>query len=222
MIAFVAAEAREFAGLELHLQNRRRLSLGIDHAVSGTLKGRPVILAANGPGRNLARAAAREAGMHEGDTLVSVGFCGGVAARLAASDIFIATSINGTPVHPPSSTPPCARGALLSVDRVITTAEEKRTLGESGVEAVEMEAAGLQPMALGGFHCVRVVTDTAGESFPLDFNEMRDQAGRFSRLKIAAHACRHPFQLVPELFQLDRRCRSAARVLGDFIADCQF
>ncbi len=222
MIAFVAAESREFAGLERHLRNRRRLSLPIDHAVTGTLKGTPVILAANGPGRNLARAAARETGMHEGDTLISVGFCGALSAKLAPSDIFIATSINGVFVRPPSSTPPCARGALLSVDRVITTAGEKRTLGEAGSEVVEMEAAGLQPMALGAFHCVRVVTDTANESFPLDFNSMRDLAGRFSRLKIAAYACRHPFKLVPELIHLDRRCRMAAGALGDFIADCQF
>ena len=222
MIAFVAAEAREFAGLETHLRNRRRLSLPIDHAVTGTLKGRPVILAANGPGRNLARTAAREAGMHEGDTLISVGFCGALSASLAASDIFVATSINGMPVPPPSSTPPCARGALLSVDRVITTLIEKRQLGESGADAVEMEAAGLQNMALGEFFCVRVVTDTASESFPMDFNAMRDPAGRFSRIKIAAHACRHPFKLVPELIHLDRRCKSAARALGDFIADCQF
>jgi len=72
------------------------------------------------------------------------------------------------------------------------------------------------------FYCIRVVTDTAWESFPLDFNRMRDASGRFSRSKIIAAACRKPVAVFPELMKLDRRCKDAAEALGDFIAGCRF
>jgi hypothetical protein len=67
-----------------------------------------------------------------------------------------------------------------------------------------------------------VVTDTVNEGFSIDFNRMRDSDGRFSRSRIIKEACRNPFKLFPELLQFDRRCRRAATLLGDFIADCQF
>jgi hypothetical protein len=84
-----------------------------------------------------------------------------------------------------------------------------------------MEAAGLFPGAP-RFHCIRVVTDTASENLPLDFNLLRDRSGRFSRTRIVRQACRAPFRVFPELIRLERRCASAAYALGNFIADCQF
>jgi nucleoside phosphorylase len=118
-----------------------------------------------------------------------------------------------------------ARERLLSIDRVAVNAEEKRTLSGCGAGAVEMEAAGVSERARKWripFYGIRVITDTASEGFSIDFNRMRDSNGRFSRSRIIKEACRDPFRLFPELMQFDRRCRSAARVLGDFIADCQF
>jgi hypothetical protein len=72
------------------------------------------------------------------------------------------------------------------------------------------------------FYCVRVVTDTAGETLPLDFNALRDADGRFRRSRVVLAAMRHPGVLVPQLLKLDRRCREASVLLGDFIADCRF
>ena len=40
-----------------------------------------------------------------------------------------------------------------------------------------------------------MVTDTADESLPLDFNRMRDADGRFSRAKIVAAALRRPARI---------------------------
>ncbi len=71
------------------------------------------------------------------------------------------------------------------------------------------------------FYVVRVVTDTCHESFPLDFNQMRGEDGRFSRPKILAAALRTP-TAIPELMKLNKRTKRAAQTLGDFLADSRF
>ncbi len=113
-------------------------------------------------------------------------------------------------------------GKLLSIDRVASTAAEKFELRQTGADAVEMEAAAVAAKAREWnlpFYAIRVVTDTAAESFPLDFNRMRDSAGRFNRAKIITAALRRPGVIFPELLKLNKRCKNAAKALGDFIAD---
>jgi hypothetical protein len=67
-----------------------------------------------------------------------------------------------------------------------------------------------------------VVTDTAAESFPLDFNRMRDADGRFSRIKILTAALRQPGSVLPGLVKLNKRCKDASQALGDFIVNASF
>ena len=224
MMAFIAAESREFSGLERHLSGLERLSRPLNYAVAGKLRGHPVVLAANGPGPRLAGMAVDLLDAGPVSAFVSTGFCGALAPGLKPCDILVGTSVNGTPLQLPRHTRASAQGPLLSLDRVITSVTEKRDLyASTGADAVEMEAAGVAQRAGGApFYCVRVVTDTAAEAFPLDFNRMRDPEGRFSRARIIRQALRRPFPLISELIQLDRRCRSAAFALGEFLADCQF
>ena len=116
-------------------------------------------------------------------------------------------------------------GRLLSVDRVVGTAAEKARLFATGASVVEMEAAAVESRAREWrlpFFCVRAVSDTAGEDFALDLNEMRDAEGRFSRSRIVRRALKSPFRLVPELLRLNRNSGRAAKALGDFFADCSF
>ncbi|HYL35940.1 MAG TPA: hypothetical protein VEV17_08520 [Bryobacteraceae bacterium] len=231
MLAFVAAEAREFKGLLGKVERVTRLNWPLDFARSGWLRDRAVLLVANGPGARLAgRAAdvAKEYGK-ELDGLASVGFCGALSAALEPCDIFVATEIHfvahalSVPLSHPSEH--CKTGKLLSMDRVASTADEKAALyRETGAEAIEMEAAGLAIRAKAWsvpFYAIRVVTDTATESFPLDFNRLRDRAGRFSRTRILAAALRRP-AVVPALLHLNQRCNTAANALGDFLADARF
>jgi hypothetical protein len=72
------------------------------------------------------------------------------------------------------------------------------------------------------FFCIRAVTDTATETFSLDFNRMRNQDGRFSRARIVTAAMRRPAVLVPELRKLNRRCKQASEALGEFVDHCRF
>jgi adenosylhomocysteine nucleosidase len=227
LLAFLAAEAREFDGLIRRLENVRRLGWTARFARQGDLHGRPVILMANGPGPRLADAAARELGERrlELEALISTGFCGALDDRLALADVVVATSVNGEPALAPQSPRPHHSGPLVSADRVITSASEKRKLAASGAIAVEMEASAALARAREWnvpFYCVRAVTDRADQSFAIDFNRMRYADGRFSRTAIIGAALRRPFACVPELMRLNKTCARAAEALGDFLADCRF
>ena len=127
----------------------------------------------------------------------------------------------------PQTTRTYVQGRIVSQDRVAVTPEEKRRLYEqtSGAIAVEMEAVTVRDNAAQWdvpFRCVRVVSDTAEETLPMDFNRYRTPLGDFSRSKIAMAAMASPFTLLPKLMEFDRRCRQASEVLGDFLADCRF
>ena len=269
MLAFVAAEAREFSGLLRKAERVNKLDWPVDFARRVWLNGRAAVLVANGPGPKLAGEAVEIAKGHEDLTgLVSTGFCGALDPALKPLDIFIPSKIllpsrdreeavlqplaYGSLKKPKKAPTPsrsrfgnilpsrdreeavvqslaCARGsvtngALLSVDRVASTAADKSELRKTGAAAIEMEAAAVAEKAKKynlPFYCIRVVTDTATESFPLDFNRMRDANGRFSRTKIVAAALRHP-SVFPKLIELNKRCKLAAEALGDFIADTRF
>jgi adenosylhomocysteine nucleosidase len=230
LLVFVAAEAREFLGLLQRVEKVARLDWPLDFARSARLNGKPIILVANGPGPNLSGRAAEVAGEHgvlEG--LVSTGFCGALDPAFEPCDIFVATEVltpqqKSIPTGGPAFFGSARTGSLLSIDRVVSTVKEKAELRKTGAQAVEMEASAVASRALRWnipFYAIRVVTDTATESFPLDFNLMRDSEGRFSRSKILSAAFRRP-AVFPELLRLNRRSKLAAQALGDFIADARF
>lgn len=173
-------------------------------------------LLASGPGSRLVTEALRE--RRNVDGIVSVGFCGALDPALEVGDIVV----SGEDVRSSRS---YARGPILSIDRVAVTAAEKRALRkQTGAIAVEMESAAVAAKAREWgvpFRCIKVVSDTAREDMPLDFNRYRDAVGRFSRARIALAAVRHPLTAVPALLRLDRNCRHSAEKLGEFLADCQ-
>jgi hypothetical protein len=150
---------------------------------------------------------------------VSVGFCGALDPALKVGDIVVW----GGPVE---TKLPYVEGEIWSEDRVIVTADEKRRLRErTGATVVEMEFAAVQKIAREwGVPCraVRVVSDTAGEDLPLDFNRYRDGEGRFQIGRIALAGLLRPFTALPGLMRLDRQSQVAAESLGAFLADCKF
>jgi adenosylhomocysteine nucleosidase len=231
LLAFVAAEAREFSGLLRHAERVVKLNWPVDFARKIWLNGRAAVLVANGPGPKLAGEAVEIAkGRAELTGLVSTGFCGALDTALNLSEIFIPTALLDSVVDvkvgqalPPAK--PYQTGPLLSTNHVAVTASEKSELHKTtGARAIEMEAAGVEAKAQQynlPFYCIRVITDTAAESLPLDFNQMRDGNGRFSRSKIIWSALRRP-AVFPKLLNFDNRCKNAAQALGDFIADTRF
>jgi adenosylhomocysteine nucleosidase len=226
LLVFVAAERRELEGLLAHVADIAKPDWPVDFARSGRLRDRAVALVANGPGSELAGAAVDEVRERESvDGLVSTGFCGGLERSLEACDIFVATAVIGVgPALAPETQRPFKKGRLLSLDRVIGSSAEKTDLAVRA-DAVEMEAAAVAERAVRcnlPFYAVRVVTDTAQENFPLDFNRTRSPEGHFNRGKIIAAALRRPVTVLPELMKLNRRTKLAAQALGDFLADARF
>jgi adenosylhomocysteine nucleosidase len=221
----VAAEDREFSGLLRHAERVVKLDWPVDFARKIWLNGKAVLLVANGPGPALAGEAVEIAKGREKLTgLVSTGFCGALDPTLKLSDIFVATEVGLGQALPVANLAPHQSGTLLSVNRVAVTSTEKSQLHQTGAAAIEMEAAGVAAKAQEynlPFYCIRVVTDTAAESFPLDFNQMRDASGRFSRPKILAAAFRNP-SVFPKLLKFNKISKHASQALGDFLADTRF
>lgn len=200
----VAAERREFDGILRHCGVPRKTAWPhAQFACEMEWLGDRWILIANGPGPRLVEQALGHKIEVEG--IISTGLCGALDPSLQVGDI-----VRGGPE------------VVYSSDRVVATATEKRQLRErTGARAVEMESAAVRAKAAEWgvkYDCIRVVSDTAEEDMPLDFNRYRDAEGRFSRTRIALAAMGRPFSVMPRLLRLDRNCRAATEALGQFFA----
>jgi hypothetical protein len=207
----VAAEAREFAGLADATRWQH------PH-IAYVARWRDCLLLANGPGPSLVRAALSH--FKHASVLMSVGFCGALDSRLRVGDIVVAGEM------PRRASLPFASAEILSVDRVAWTAGEKRRLREqTGAAVVEMESAAVAAQAAEWgvpYRAVKVVSDTADESLPLDFTAYSGRDGRFQLARIALAGLLRPFTVLPELMRLDRQSKLAAQKLGAFLADCEY
>lgn len=231
-ILAIAAESREFAGLLRLASSISPLAWPIAFARRLVVKGRTWLVAANGPGPALAAEAARTALRNsQPSAVVSTGLCGALDPAIPAHSLFVATEVR-SPARTFSTRLPVISssasnahcGPLLSEDRVAVTAADKAALFRSGARAVEMEAAAVAEAAEQSgtpFYCLRIVSDDAAHSLPLDFNLYRDPRGRFSRARIAFAALTHPAVLAP-LMRFDAACRRSAIILGESLVDCRF
>lgn len=219
----IAAEAREFAGVLQHCGPAKSIDLpNAQFACEILLHGRRTILLANGPGHRLVNQALDSLVLTDGgvNEIISTGFCGALNATLQIGDIVISGA------DPKQSHLPYVKGEIWSENRVITDSGAKRRIREkTGADIVEMEySAVLAKAHEWNVPCraVRVVSDTATEDLPLDFNRYRDQDGRFQTARIAAAGLARPFTVLPALVRLGRNSREAAEKLGAFFANCEF
>ncbi len=230
-ILLVASEAREFRGILRNCGNTVRIDWPVDFAQSASWKGVRLVCIANGPGFQLAERAVEIAGEKERfRAVVSTGFCGGLDPRLQIGDVVEVSSVidvaqgleYGCAESCRKSGP--TRGRLASMDRVAETGAEKAELfAATGALAVEMEAAMVAKFAAREaipFYSFRAISDTAGHSFDIHLNELRDAEGRFEKGRIVVEALKSPWSRIPGLIQLDRNCRLAENRLGEFFANC--
>ncbi len=230
-LLLVAAERRELEGVLKRCGRWQRLAWPVEFAACGQWRGRRWLLVANGPGPRLAgEAAAAALSRASVAAVISTGTCGALDPALAPGDILVAEEVRCLPAggrfpaRRPAG-PAARRGVLLSVDRVVRSAEEKAQLRRSGADAVEMEAAGVAAEAerrSAPFYAIRAVLDGARESLGVDFNALRRADGRFSRARLLAAGLAHPAGAGRELLGLRRRLERAAENLGEFLAGCRF
>jgi adenosylhomocysteine nucleosidase len=229
-LLFVASAPMEFSGILTRAADVRRAEVAVDWARRAWVAGHEALLVANGAGPARAGAAVdRAIAQFRAGSVLSIGFCGALDESLDVAEIVVAECVEAAgsryPALPLAGGIPSHSGVVHSARRVAQSAVEKRALRQSGACAVEMEAGAVaaraQSMDL-RFHCVKCVTDLAGEDMANDFNSALRPDGHFDTMKLLTRSLLRPFVRVPELLRLRSRCTRAARTLGDFFADCRF
>lgn len=194
----VPAEARVF---------RRNAPDGVEVLVTGI-------------GPKAAERAIRSRLRHDTPSLVlTCGFCGGLDPALPPGEvIFAADSDSGTAsalreLGVRSATFYCA-------ERIATTAAEKRSLRETtNADAVEMESGVIRRIcAEAGIPSatIRVVSDAAEESLPLDFNELTGADGKLRLGALALAVALVPWK-IPALIRLGGSSKFAAEKLAEVL-----
>lgn len=225
MLAILTFVPQETRPLLRYLKNPRRLSLNAGRAWTGDLDGVPAALATVGMGS--ARAVAGLAVLRQALPVRAVAVCGVAAAldpALAVADLVVADGVldaAGTCLRPrplaapvPARWPPFRSAYLLTVDRVLVTAAEKRAVAHAA--AADMETFGVARAAekSGLWWCaLRAVSDTAADDLPLDFNRCTGPDGQLRMSCLLRDLLARP-AAVPGLLRLGANTARATNVLA--------
>jgi adenosylhomocysteine nucleosidase len=159
------------------------------------------------------------------DLVLTCGFAGGLNRDLKLGEIVFELSESQLPT--PNSqlrTQLFAAGAkpakFFCADRIaITVAEKKKLRAETGADAVEMESAAIHAICREhGIPCatVRVISDTAGEDLPLDFNALFNADLSLNCGKLALAIAKSP-EKIGALMELQKKTRLAAERLAEVL-----
>jgi adenosylhomocysteine nucleosidase len=182
-----------------------------------------------GIGRQNAEKSVREFFATNSSKLVlTCGFAGGLNPELkpgevvfelagpAANDQKLVANLNAAGAKP---------AKFFCADRIATTVAEKKKLrDETSADAVEMESAAIHavcrerdiPCAI-----VRVISDTASEDLPLDFNELSKPDKSLDYGKLFLAIAKSPGKIGP-LVHLQKKTRFAAERLAEVLARITF
>lgn len=197
-VGVVFALSMEAGGLEDRLEGVVSVAAAGLTVRKGLLGRRRLALVCSGAGRKAAAHAVRALiDGHQPGWVLSAGFAGGLDPRLERGSILVADAVSDLagaaaeldlgPLRPWLAEQPRVRvGRLLTADRVISAAEEKRELGRKHqAMAVDMETAAVAEVCRERGRkllAVRVISDPADESLPSDLERLlaqRTAAGRW-------------------------------------------
>ena len=107
---------------------------------------------------------------------------------------------------------------LISVNRIVSSVEEKRRLAFFG-EAVDMESATVMSYFVSAaipVLTIRAISDAADENLPLDFDRCLTPQGAIRPMSLVNAIVRRPGRL-PDLVRFGRQSHQAAQRLGSFL-----
>jgi len=163
--------------------------------------------------------------------VLTCGFAGGLNPDLKFGDVVFEIDTRQSSIGNQSQLPDAgyyerllAAGAkpvkFCCVDRIATTVVEKKKLrDQTGADAVEMESAAIQAVCRErGLPClvVRVISDAANESLPLDFNALAKPDKSLDFVKLSWAIAKAPGK-IGELMVLQRKTRFAATQLASVL-----
>jgi len=245
VIVLLAALEEEASGL------RRRMALAPEGvaglrspAYAGQYRGRPVLMARTGMGRQRAEASAEAVLARSQITaVISIGFSGALEGRLEVGDLVLAsemigiTGIGGNEIEPTiyqaneellraatealKATPlRVVLGPTVTAPAIIATPAGKQDLGrQTGAIAVDMESYWLARAVLDRglpFLALRTISDAQEDLLP-PFHQSLDADGNPRARLLAAHLIREPASLTA-LVRLARNAGRARRALTTGVA----
>jgi adenosylhomocysteine nucleosidase len=233
-IGIFAAMRRELASLEAHTEISRIRQTPSFRAVEGRLEGRDVILASTGEGAENARKGAESLfAEYAFDGVVIMGLAGALSPALAPGSVLAITEILDRGAQVPAPDPGLLRrllgvkgaipATLYTTSKILCTAREKAEatarIPGNVMAAVDLETATFARLSGSRgipFVAIRAVSDTATESLPVDFNELRDATGALDMRRIVLSALLRPRLLAP-LWRLRSRSRLCSRQLASAV-----
>jgi len=218
-VCILAAVREELSDILRQMAVSEKRRLGGAEVWRGSWLGRGLLLVRTGVGRrraSLALTALLET--YSPGLIVSMGYAGGTDPALKVGDLLLAERVldRPDPARPVDETgsfavdkalaerfaavaPPAGaalfRGALLTVDEVVSDPEKKRALGIShGALALDMETAALARLALERgvpFISLRAISDAVDDAL-LDVSPFLQADGEVSKLKAGWYVLTHP------------------------------
>jgi len=151
------------------------------------------------------------------DLVLTCGFAGGLNPDLKLGDVIFEIGNRKSEIGNQLIAAGAKPAKFFCANRVATTiAEKKKLRAESGADAVEMESAAIHAVCdERGIPCVtvRVISDTASEDLPLDFNALAKPDKNLDYGKLAWAIAKSPGK-IGALIELQKKTSFAAEQLA--------
>jgi adenosylhomocysteine nucleosidase len=152
--------------------------------------------------------------------VLTCGFAGGLNPELKLGDVVFDVQSPKSKVQSQLLAAGAKPVKFFCADRIATTVAEKKKLrAETSADAVEMESAAIHAVCRErGIPCVtiRVISDTANEDLPLDFNALSKPDKNLDFTKLALAIAKSPGK-IPALIKLQKQTQFAAQRLADVL-----